>query len=121
MSEIEDLIADGLADLSEAKSESLSYSATQAGSYTAITGFVLVMNATENVREFDDRSMEQQIETATLVGPLAPAIARGNFVKDSHNSDRIWYVESVTTDQQQIAKCRRVHQIATTINRGARL
>ena len=120
MSTMSDALAAGLAALATVKGDALTYCATYGGSYAALTGFVIHVDRVEPVQQSDARNIEEQVEGATVKGPTTPLMVRGYFIKDTLNSDRIWYVESVKIDQQQILKCRRTNQLDATPNRGAR-
>ncbi len=120
MSTMSDALAAGLAALASIKGDALTWCATQAGSYAALTGFVIHVDRVEPVRMDDNQHIEKLIETATVKGPLTPVLARGYYIKDTLNSNLVWYVEAVKVDQQQVARCRRVTQLAVTPNRGAR-
>ncbi len=120
MSTMSDALAAGLAALAAIKGDALTWCATYGGSYAALTGFVIHVDRVQPAIMNDSRHLEEQEETATVKGPLTPALVRGYFVKDTLNSNRIWYVEAVKVDQQQIARCRRVNQLDATPDRGAR-
>lgn len=120
MSILSDALAQAHAALSPFKGESLSYSATQAGTYTALTGFVLLKARVDPVMHDDERGMDMQMQGSTLKGPLTPALELGQFVKDSSVSPaQIYYVESVKVEAQQIANLRRASVLAGTPNRKA--
>ena len=121
MSVLSDALAQAHAALSPFKGESLSYAATQAGSYTTLTGFVLLKARVDPVMHDDGRGMEMQMQQATLKGPLTPALATGQFIKDSSVTPaEIYSVESVKVEAQQIANLRRSPVLAGTPNRNAR-
>jgi hypothetical protein len=76
MSTMSDILAAGLSVLSTVRSESLSYAATQSGSYTALTGWVLTIDRLPSP-VFNDQTQAGEVQqTATLKGPLTPAITR---------------------------------------------
>lgn len=119
MSTMSDALAAGLAALAAVKGDVLTYSATFAGTYAALTGFVIHVDRVQPVTDTPSH-IEEQEETATVKGPTTPLLVAGYFVKDTANADRIWYVEGVKIDQQQIARLRRVTQGAVSPNRGSR-
>ena len=115
-----DALAAGLAALASIKGDVLTYCATQNGTYTALTGFVIHVARVEPIRDGGERHIEELQESATVKGPLTPVLARGAFIKDTLNGNTIWYIEAVKTDQQQVATCRRTTQLDATPDRGAR-
>lgn len=114
-----DALAAGLAALAAVKGDVLTYATTYAGTYAALTGFVIHVDRVQPITDTPSH-IEEQEETATVKGPATPLLAVGNFVKDVTNGNRIWMVEGVKVDQQQIARLRRYTQGAVTPNRGAR-
>ncbi len=120
MSDMSTLLASAIASLATTKGDSLTYCATLSGSYTALTGFIIHVDRVQPVTMNDSRHTEEQEETATVKGPSTPALVRGYFVKDVTNGNKVWYVEAVKFDQQQIARCRRVNQLDATPDRAAR-
>ncbi len=120
MSTMSDTLAAGLAALATIKGDALTYCATVAGSYAALTGFVIHVDRADPVRMSGDRNLEEDEEWATVKGPLTPLMVVGYFIKDTLNANRIWYVEAVKVDQQQVIRCRRISQGIATPNRGAR-
>ncbi len=120
MSTMSDALAAGLAALATIKGDALTWCATYGGTYAALTGFVIHVDRVEAVRMNDERHIEEQEETATVKGPLTPLMVVGYFIKDTLNSNRIWYIEGLKVDQQQVIRCRRISQGIATPNRGAR-
>ncbi len=120
MSTISDALATALSTIGTAKGEALTYATTLAGSYTPLTGFVIHIDRVQPAIMNDSRHIEEQEETATVKGPLTPVLARNYFVKDTINGNKLWLVEAVKFDQQQIARCRSVTQLTATPDRGAR-
>ncbi len=118
MSDMSTALAQALAALGTFKGDALSYCATVAGSYTALTGFIIHVDRVDAVRSNDGGMIEEQWETATLKGPLSPALSVGYFIKDTLNNNRVWYLEGIKVDQQQIARLRRIDQGIATPNRG---
>lgn len=116
MSTMSDILASGLSLLSSVRSDAPSYSATYGGSYTALTGFVLIIDRLP-APAFNEQSQAGEIaQTATLKGPLSPVISRGQFVKDGNND--IWSVEGVKTEQQQICTLMRAKVTKRGPDRG---
>lgn len=121
MSLISDALAAGLAALATAKGDALSYATSVGGTYTALTGWVIhPQPSIPGYSHDDERHLETQTELAIAKGPLSPVIATGYYLKDTANGDRVWYVESVATDLQQIVNLRRITQGDATTNRKAR-
>ena len=100
MSTMSDILATGLATLSTLRSDTVSYSTTKGGSYTALTGWVLIIDRIPPPVFNDQTQAGESQQTATLKGPLTPALLRGYFILDG-NGD-YWSVEGVKTEQQQI-------------------
>jgi hypothetical protein len=119
MSGMSDILAAGLASLASIKGDVLTYCATYGGTYAALTGFVIHVDRVQPIRDGQGH-IEEQEETATAKGPATPLLVVGYFVKDTANADRIWLVEGVKVDQQQIARLRRFTQGTATPNRGTR-
>lgn len=116
MSTMSDILASGLSALSSARSESLSYCATLAGSYTALTGWVLTIDRLPSPL-FEGKSQADEVaQTATLKGPLTPVMARGYFITDG-NSQK-WSIEGVKTEQQQICTLMRTKVTKRGPDRG---
>lgn len=111
-----DILATGHAHLATVRGESLSYSATVGGSYTALTGWVMLIDRLP-APVFNDQSQAGEVaQTATLKGPLTPALQRGWFVTDG-NGDK-WSIEGVKTEQQQVCTLMRTKVTARAPDRG---
>lgn len=116
MSAMSDILATGLSTLSSTRSESLSYSSTLAGSYTALTGWVLIIDRLP-APVFDDQAQSGEVaQTATLKGPLSPALQRGWFITDGNGQK--WAIEGVKTEQQQICTLMRTKVTTRAPDRG---
>ena len=116
MSTMSDILAAGLTVLSGTRSESLTYCATLAGTYAALTGWVLTIDRLP-APVFDGQSQVGEIaQTATLKGPLTPVLARGNFITDGNGQK--WSVEGVKTEQQQICTLMRTKVTTRAPDRG---
>jgi hypothetical protein len=117
MSTISDAMTTALDALATAKGESLQYATTLGGSYTAMSGFVLHQDlVSEPVYNEHDRADSQSF-SATLKGPVTPALAVGYEVKDTVTGLR-WAVESVMVDVQQICRLMRRVERTRGPNRG---
>jgi hypothetical protein len=112
-----DILATGLAKLATTRGESLTYSATFSGTYAALTGWVLTIDRIP-APTFDDASQAGEVaETATLKGPLSPALQRGWFITDG-NSNK-WSIEGVKTEQQQVCTLMRTKVTKRAPDRGS--
>ncbi len=117
MSTMSDALASALSALASIKGESLSYCATVGGTYLAMTGWCLHKDRVQPFMEAE-REIELQAQTATLKGPLAPAMTVGLFVKDSSVSPaRIYVIEAVKSEAQQVCGCKRTTAGTATPNR----
>lgn len=116
MSTMSDILASGLSLLSSVRSDAPSYSATFAGTYTPLTGFVLIIDRLPAPAFNEERQAGEIAQTATLKGPLTPALSRGQFVKDGNND--IWAVEGVKAEQQQICTLMRTKVTKRGPDRG---
>jgi len=110
------ILASGLASLSTDRGESLSYCATLAGSYTALTGWVLTIDRVQGPVFADQGQGGEVAQTATLKGPVTPAMVRGYFITDG-NSQK-WAVEGVKTEQQQVCTLSRTKVTIRAPDRG---
>lgn len=116
MSTMSDILAAGHSALSSVRSESLSYSSTVSGSYTALTGWVLIIDRLP-APVFNDQAQAGEVaQTATLKGPLSPALQRGWFITDG-NSQK-WSIEGVKTEQQQVCTLMRTKVTTRAPDRG---
>lgn len=116
MSGMSDILASGLSLLSSVRSESLSYATTLAGSYTALTGWVLTIDRLPAPVFSDQAQVGEVVQTATLKGPVTPALARGYFITDGNG--QIWAVEGVKTEQQQVCTLMRTKVTTRAPDRG---
>ena len=116
MSTMSDILASGLSVLATVRSESLSYCATVGGTYTALTGWVLTIDRIP-APVFNDQAQAGEVaQTATLKGPLSPALQRGWFITDG-NGDK-WAIEGVKTEQQQVCTLARTKVTKRGPDRG---
>lgn len=112
-----DILAAGLSALATVRGDTLSYCATLGGSYTALTGWVLIIDRLP-APAFNEQSQSGEIaQTATLKGPLSPALQRGWFITDG-NSQK-WAIEGVKTEQQQICTLMRTKVTTKSPDRGS--
>lgn len=111
-----DILAAGLSSLATLRGESLSYCATVSGTYVALTGWVLVIDRVP-APAFNDQTQAGEVaQTATLKGPLSPALARGYFITDGNGQK--WSVEGVKTEQQQVCTLMRTKVTKRGPDRG---
>lgn len=111
-----DILASGLSMLATVRSESLSYCSTVGGTYTALTGWVLLIDRLPAPVFNDENQAGEVQQTATLKGPLSPALQRGWFIKDGNNE--IWAVEGVKGEQQQVCTLMRTKVTKRGPDRG---
>lgn len=116
MSLMSDSLAAALSILSDAKGESLTYATTLAGSYSALTGFVLHIDRLPAPAFSEESQAGEVAQTATLKGPLSPALARGYVVLDGNG--QYWAIEGVKTEAQQVCTCQRTKVTKRGPNRG---
>ena len=103
--------------LATAKGESLQYATTLTGSLAALTGFVLHQDRVgEPVYNQNDLA-EAQNFSATLKGPVTPALAKGHKVKDLITGLE-WAVESSKIDTQQVCRLMRRVDLVHGPDRG---
>jgi hypothetical protein len=103
MSTASDILAAGLATLATVHGHSVSYRTTTSGSFTALTGFLIIQDR-PNPHGFDgDREMETQTRNGWLKGPLTPAMADGYQVKDE-NTGSVYACYEPKFEAQQIAR-----------------
>jgi hypothetical protein len=101
MSSMSDILAAGLSVLSTVKGESVGYRTGTTGSFTALPGWTITQDRTQPEFHDADGGADVVRRTATLKGPLSPALAKGYQIEDGTTS-LVWAVQGVTFDQQQI-------------------
>jgi hypothetical protein len=115
MSALSDAMATALSAISSLDGITLGYRVASSGSYTTLTAGQFVFHKDRIPQaQYDERgALSQTIETATLKGPLTPALARGYYIQVGASSADEWIIESVMVKGQQIALCRRcdVHDL----------
>lgn len=117
MSSMSDILANGLAALATAKGESVGYRTGTSGSFTALTGFVLIQQRVPEPSFSDRDEQEQQIFNAVLKGPLSPAMAIGYQIQDTVTG-YVWAVRSIKNDVQQVCTLERTEATSFTPDRG---
>lgn len=117
MSTISDALSKGLSFLATAKGETVGYRTGTSGAFTSLTGFVLIQQRVAEPTFSDSDEQEQQTFTATLKGPLTPALAVGNQIHDDITGYH-WAVRSIKNDVQQVCALERTEATNFTPNRG---
>ncbi len=118
MSILSDIMADTLAVIAELKGDVVEYGPAAAGPWVSLPGFVMHPAQVQPRSHDDTAGMEIQEEGNIAKGPLTPALVVGQFLRDVTNGNRVWCVEGVMTDLQQIITLRRVSQGRRTPGRG---
>jgi hypothetical protein len=117
MSDLDDILAFGLSVLADHKGEDLSWRAGESGDFTALTGFCLEVDRVgEPIYDEDDHATVQK-RTATLHGPLTPALSQGGQVRDGKGG-KDWSIESVKLGNKQVCLLWRHEVLGTGPDRG---
>lgn len=103
MSTASDIFASGFTVLADVHGHSVSYATTYAGTYTALTGFLLIKDRPAPRSQDDDHGMQVQSLGGTLKGPLTPAMIFGRFIKDV-GTGQIYTCLEPKFEAQQIAR-----------------
>ena len=114
MSNLSDAMASALSQISTFDGLTLGYRTGTSGAFTTLTGFVMHKDRLPSTQFDDRRDVEMTLQTATLKGPLSPALAKGYQVQVDSSASDIWSVENVMVKGQQIALLQRrpVHTLA---------
>lgn len=107
MTGLNDAMVSALSAISSFRGESLAYrTSSSGGSFTALTGFVLDREDRQPFGYDEQHRAEYSEQTATLSGPLTPALAVGYQLQDGNSA--VWAIETAELDGQQICRLRRI-------------
>ncbi len=110
MTNLSSAMADALGEISSFDGITLGYRTSSSGSYTTLTAGSWVFHKDRVPQaQYDERGqLAETIHTATLKGPLSPALVKGYYIQVGGSASDEWIVENVMTKGQQIALCRRI-------------
>jgi len=118
VTDLSSAMADALAAISAFDGLTLGYRTATSGSFTTLTGWVFHKDRVPTETYDSAGHASASMQTATLKGPLSPAMARGYQVQVDSSSTDIWAVESVMTKGQQICLLRRMPVDTLAPDRG---